>query len=33
MKVRDLLKQLNDDGWYVSRQSGSHRQFKHPNKP
>ena len=33
MKVRDLLKQLNDDGWYLSRQSGSHRQFKHPFKP
>jgi predicted RNA binding protein YcfA (HicA-like mRNA interferase family) len=33
VKVRDLLKQLNDDGWILSRQSGSHRQFKHPNKP
>jgi predicted RNA binding protein YcfA (HicA-like mRNA interferase family) len=32
MKVRDLLKQLNDDGWILARQSGSHRQFKHPNK-
>lgn len=33
MKVRDLLRQLSDDGWYLSRQSGSHRQFKHPDKP
>jgi predicted RNA binding protein YcfA (HicA-like mRNA interferase family) len=33
MKVRDLLKLLNDDGWYLARQGGSHRQFKHPVKP
>jgi predicted RNA binding protein YcfA (HicA-like mRNA interferase family) len=33
MKVRDLLKQLHADGWYLARQSGSHRQFKHPEKP
>jgi predicted RNA binding protein YcfA (HicA-like mRNA interferase family) len=32
MKVRDLLRQLHDDGWVLSRQSGSHRQFKHPEK-
>jgi predicted RNA binding protein YcfA (HicA-like mRNA interferase family) len=32
MKVRDLLKRLHEDGWYQSRQSGSHRQFKHPEK-
>jgi predicted RNA binding protein YcfA (HicA-like mRNA interferase family) len=33
MKVRDLLKRLHADGWYLARQSGSHRQFKHPEKP
>jgi predicted RNA binding protein YcfA (HicA-like mRNA interferase family) len=33
MKVRDLIKALERDGWYVARTRGSHRQFKHPSKP
>lgn len=33
MKVRDLLKLLKDDGWYLVTTEGSHRQFKHPTKP
>ncbi len=33
MKVRDVLKRLVDEGWYVARQRGSHRQLKHPTKP
>ncbi|MCE5200387.1 MAG: type II toxin-antitoxin system HicA family toxin [Armatimonadota bacterium] len=33
MKVRDLIRQLERDGWYIDRTRGSHRQFKHPNKP
>jgi len=24
---------LEDDGWYLARTKGSHRQFKHPEKP
>ena len=32
MKVRDVLKLIEDDGWYQVTQKGSHRQFKHPNK-
>lgn len=24
---------LKDDGWYMVRQTGSHRQFHHPTKP
>lgn len=32
MKSLELLKKLNDDGWYVVTQKGSHRQFKHPLK-
>ena len=32
MKVRDVLKLLNDDGWYLVATEGSHRQFKHPTK-
>ncbi|HZT59503.1 MAG TPA: type II toxin-antitoxin system HicA family toxin [Pyrinomonadaceae bacterium] len=33
MKVREILKLLKDDGWYLVVTEGSHRQFKHPNKP
>lgn len=33
MKVRDVLKILRDDGWYLARTSGSHRHFKHSTKP
>jgi len=32
MKVRDLLKILNEDGWYLVATRGSHRQFKHSSK-
>jgi len=32
MKVRDVIKLLEADGWYLSRTRGSHRQFKHPKK-
>jgi predicted RNA binding protein YcfA (HicA-like mRNA interferase family) len=32
MKVRDVLEFLNDDGWYIDRTKGSHRQLKHPSK-
>ncbi|MEH2454098.1 MAG: type II toxin-antitoxin system HicA family toxin [Nostoc sp.] len=33
MKVREVIKQLEADGWYLDRTKGSHRQFKHPDKP
>ncbi|MBI1760687.1 MAG: type II toxin-antitoxin system HicA family toxin [Acidobacteria bacterium] len=33
MKVRDIIKWLEDEGWYLARTKGSHRQFKHPTKP
>ena len=32
MKVRDMLKKLLDDGWFLARTKGSHRQYKHPTK-
>lgn len=32
MKVRELLRLLEDDGWYLARTRGSHRQYKHPTK-
>lgn len=33
MKVREVIKLLEDDGWYQARMRGSHRQFKHDSKP
>jgi len=33
MKVSDVLKALDADGWTQVRTKGSHRQFKHPIKP
>ncbi|MGE3913651.1 MAG: type II toxin-antitoxin system HicA family toxin, partial [Chloroflexota bacterium] len=32
MKVRDFFRRLQDDGWYIDRVRGSHRQLKHPAK-
>jgi len=32
VKVRDLIKLLQGDGWYLARTKGSHRQFKHQIK-
>lgn len=32
MKVRDVLKRLQADGWYIARTRGSHRILKHPEK-
>ena len=33
MKVAEVLRMLQDDGWRLHATRGSHRQFKHPNKP
>jgi len=32
MKIRDVLKRLQDDGWQIVRQEGSHRILKHATK-
>ena len=32
MKIRDLIRLLEQDGWYIERTRGSHRQLKHPTK-
>jgi predicted RNA binding protein YcfA (HicA-like mRNA interferase family) len=32
MKVRDVIKRLEKDGWYLVATEGSHRQYKHPSK-
>ena len=33
MKVREILKLLDKDGWRQVRQKGSHRQLQHDSKP
>ncbi len=33
MKVRSVLRILQDDGWVLERTRGSHRQLRHPIKP
>jgi len=33
MKVRDVIKLIEQDGWRMMKQVGSHRQYKHSSKP
>jgi len=33
VKIRDVIKMIEADGWYLARTKGSHRQYKHPVKP
>jgi predicted RNA binding protein YcfA (HicA-like mRNA interferase family) len=32
VKVREAIKLVEGDGWYLVRTRGSHRQYKHPSK-
>lgn len=32
VKVKELIKLIEKDGWYLVRLKGSHRQFHHPTK-
>ena len=32
MKVREAIKLIESNGWYLDRTRGSHRQYKHPQK-
>jgi predicted RNA binding protein YcfA (HicA-like mRNA interferase family) len=32
MKVRDIIRLLEQDGWYLKATKGSHRQYKHSTK-
>jgi predicted RNA binding protein YcfA (HicA-like mRNA interferase family) len=32
MKVGELIRLLEEDGWRLARTCGSHRQYKNPNK-
>ena len=31
-KVRDAIRLIERDGWYLARTRGSYRQFHHPDK-
>jgi predicted RNA binding protein YcfA (HicA-like mRNA interferase family) len=33
VKVGELIRLLEDDGWRLARTRGSHRQYKHTTKP
>ncbi len=33
MKVKEIIKITEDDGWYLDRTKESHRQYKHIKKP
>jgi len=32
VNVRDAIKLVENDGWFLARTRGSHRQYKHPVK-
>jgi predicted RNA binding protein YcfA (HicA-like mRNA interferase family) len=32
MKVREAIKMIEKDGWFMVRRRGSHRQYKHSHK-
>ena len=33
VKLKDIEKALEDNGWYIARTSGGHKVYKHPTKP
>ncbi|HPA79710.1 MAG TPA: type II toxin-antitoxin system HicA family toxin [Thermoanaerobaculales bacterium] len=33
MKVRDAVRMLEAHGWHLARTRGSHRQYKHQERP
>ena len=33
MKVREVTRLIEKDGWRFVGQRGSHRQYRHPSKP
>jgi predicted RNA binding protein YcfA (HicA-like mRNA interferase family) len=32
MKVKEIIRLIEQDGWILARTRGSHRQYKHPTK-
>jgi predicted RNA binding protein YcfA (HicA-like mRNA interferase family) len=33
IKIRDLIRMIERDGWQLVRTTGSHRHYRHPTKP
>jgi len=33
VKVREVIRKLEDGGWYLVGTRGSHHQYKHPTRP
>ncbi|AZZ73802.1 type II toxin-antitoxin system HicA family toxin [Pseudomonas zeae] len=33
MRSREMIRMIEDDGWYLVAVKGSHHQYKHPHKP
>lgn len=33
MKISEIVRRLEAEGWVLMRTKGSHRQYKHPVKP
>jgi len=32
VRIREAIKLIENDGWYLTRTKGSHRQYRHPVK-
>jgi predicted RNA binding protein YcfA (HicA-like mRNA interferase family) len=32
MKIREIIRRIEEDGWFLVRTRGSHRQYHHPAK-
>jgi predicted RNA binding protein YcfA (HicA-like mRNA interferase family) len=32
VKIREVIRLVEDDRWYLARTKGDHRQYKHPSK-
>ena len=33
MKVKDIIRLIEQEGWFLVATKGSHRQYKHPDRP
>ncbi|CAN5847357.1 hypothetical protein BH20GEM1_BH20GEM1_10180 [soil metagenome] len=33
VKYREVIRLIEEDGWRLAAERGSHRQYKHPTKP
>jgi len=33
LKYRDIIKMIEEDGWFLARTNGSHRIYQPPTKP